>query len=173
MRIVIFGNSGSGKSTMARAIAEEQGIEHMDLDGVAWETPGVRMPLVRSAESIAAFTHANDRWVIEGCYADLLELVISLATEVRFLNPGTEACVVNCRSRPWEPHKYESPEAQEKMLEFLLGWVRDYDVRDDEYSLASHRALFDRFTGTKREYDSLPPLQHHPTPRDPRREESG
>ena len=57
----------------------------------------------------------------------------------------------NNRKRPWEPHKYESPEAQEGMLEGLLTWVEAYYSLEDQWSYAYHRRIFDTFAGTKRE----------------------
>lgn len=156
MRIVIFGNSGAGKSTMAARLAAESGAAHLDLDTLAWlpETPPRRAPIGESAVKIDAFTAAHDAWVIEGCYADLLALVTPRATRMVFLNPGVEACVANCRARPWEPHKYASKEAQDAGLEFLVGWVRAYATREDEFSLRAHRALYDGFTGDKIEVTS-------------------
>ena len=49
----------------------------------------------------------------------------------------------NCRSRPFEPHKYATAAEQDAHLELLLGWVRDYYTRDGDLSLAAHQALFD------------------------------
>ena len=37
MRALVFGNSGSGKSTYARALAARHGLPHLDLDSVVWE----------------------------------------------------------------------------------------------------------------------------------------
>jgi len=118
------------------------------------ETP-VRRVVARSRAEIEKFTAANDGWVIEGAYADLLSLLLDECSELVFLNPGVEACIANCRARPWEPHKYADQESQEGNLAFLIGWVRDYATRDDEYSLRSHRWLFDRFNGVKREFTAL------------------
>jgi adenylate kinase family enzyme len=150
-RIVLFGNSGSGKTTMACQLVQQYDLSHLDLDSLAWSSPGVRRPAEESAHSIREFIDSRAEWVIEGCYGDLLEQVIPFASEVRFLNPGVEACVSNCRMRPWEPQKYHSKEAQDERLDSLLGWVREYETRTDEYSLARHRALFDRFEGPKSE----------------------
>ena len=149
MKIVLIGNSGSGKTTMARALAAEYGLTHLDLDSLAWSTPGVRRPPEESVAEIRAFVAANPRWVMEGCYADLAEAALPYATELRFLNPGVEACVRHCLARPWEPEKYASKADQDEKLQFLIRWVRDYSTRDDEYSLARHRALFDAFPGAK------------------------
>lgn len=156
-RVLIFGNSGSGKSTLAAEQAKQLACPHLDLDTVAWEdgcaTPTRRAP-TQSAELIAPFLANNERWVIEGCYADLLELVIHQCTEVVFLNPGVDACSANCKRRPWEPHKYASPEAQDANLAMLLAWVEQYPERSDEFSLQAHRRLFDQYAGKKREFTS-------------------
>jgi adenylate kinase family enzyme len=151
-RIVLFGNSGSGKTRMARGLARENALAHLDLDSLAWDSPGTRRSMHESARLIRDFLDAHSAWVIEGCYGDLLEQVLPHATEIRFLNPGVEVCLAHCRARPWEPEKYPSKEAQDRMLEFLLEWVRAYEHRTDEYSLARHRKLFESFEGPKTEY---------------------
>jgi hypothetical protein len=107
------------------------------------------------AESVAAleeFMAAHREWVIEGCYGDLVEAALPRCTELRFLNPGVEACVANCRKRPWEPSYCESPEEQQRLLGPLIEFVREYETRGDEYGLARHRRIFEAFGGVKREY---------------------
>jgi len=155
-RYVLFGNSGSGKSTLAIRLAGARGLAHLDLDTLAWlpGMPPLRRAVADSARDIVTFTDANDRWVIEGCYADLVDVSLARCTQVVFLNPGVEACVANARTRPWEPHKYPSPQAQDASLDMLIGWIRDYETREDAFSLAAHRAVFDRFTGDKHELTS-------------------
>jgi len=58
-------------------------------------------------------------------------------------------------TRAWEPHKYASKEAKDANLDMLTDWIRKYESRTDEFSLAAHRALFDGFTGEKIELTSL------------------
>ena len=155
-RYVLLGNSGSGKSTLALRLARGASLPHLDLDTLAWTTasPPRRRPVAESVREISSFMEANDRWVIEGCYSDLLESPLPRCTRLVFLNPGIEACIQNARARPWEPHKYASKEAQDANLEMLLGWIRDYETRRDVFSLAAHRALFDDFAGAKIELTS-------------------
>lgn len=157
---VIMGNSGSGKSTLALALAAEGALAHLDLDTLAWEHTGPirRRPLPESLQEISSFMQKHERWVIEGCYADLLALPLQSCAQLIFMNPGVEACIQNARSRPWEPHKYPSKEAQDANLEMLIGWIRDYETRQDEFSLTSHRRLFEGFGGHKHELRSNPTL---------------
>ena len=155
-RIIIFGNSGSGKSTLAKEYSLKYDIPLLDLDIFAWEStnPPTRKPLNISKNEILQFTDENKNWVIEGCYSDLIRLVISSTSELIFLNPGVEVCIENCKTRPWEPHKYESEQKQNNNLKMLLNWVKEYPTRKDDFSLISHQNLFKSFSGNKIEYNS-------------------
>lgn len=156
-QIVIVGNSGSGKSTLARKLAERSRAAILDLDTIAWEPRQIavrRAPIEMHAD-LDRFCTAHEAWIIEGCYGDLIEHSLARSPELVFVNPGEQACLRNCRARPWEPHKYESPAAQDAQLAFLLGWVSAYYTRDGAMSLAHHRAMFDAYQGPKRELTAL------------------
>lgn len=153
MRFAIVGNSGSGKSTLARALCERFNLPLLELDCIVWEPGQIAVLRDRAAieADLLAFLRQHESWVVEGCYAELIQLVLGASPELIFLNPGEDACVENCRRRPWEPHKYATPEAQGNMLVNLMAWVRDYYRRDDEWSLLAHRRVFDAYAGMKRE----------------------
>jgi adenylate kinase family enzyme len=154
MKVLVFGNSGSGKSTYARALAAGDGLTHLDLDSIVWE-PG-KIAVQRSTESVIAalqtFMDSHGAWVIEGCYSELIRAASIHCTLMVFLNPGVEACLANNAVRPWEPHKYASPEDQDGMLSKLQEWVAGYYERDDAWSYQTHREIFDAFTGAKVEH---------------------
>lgn len=158
MRILIFGNSGSGKSTLARALSVRGGCAHLDLDTIVWEPGRIAepRPIRQVRDDLDAFLARHDAWVIEGCYGELVAHAAHACTELVFLNPGREACLANNRRRPWEPHKYDSPEKQDAMLDNLQAWVAGYYERDDAWSYAAHRRLFDAHDGTKTEYTAMP-----------------
>lgn len=153
-RFLIYGNSGSGKSTLAKGYAHLLNLEHLDLDTISWDSPGIRKEIPESANELRAFMGTHQSWVIEGCYSSLIQEAAIHATKLIFLNPGVEECQKNCKARPWEPHKYESEEDQNKNLEMLLRWVADYDHRKDECSLQAHRELFESYGGFKCELTS-------------------
>lgn len=157
MRILVFGNSGSGKSHHARAIATRHGLAHLDLDTIVWE-PG-RIAVPRAPQDVQSdllqWFADHPAWIAEGAYGDLIETALPHCSELVFMNPGKEACLLNNACRPWEPHKYASPEAQRSMLPMLTGWVAEYYQRDGPCSYAWHRRVFDAYQGNKREVLSL------------------
>lgn len=80
-RILIFGNSGSDKSTLAKALCAGHELAHLDLDSLAWEnsSPPARKSMSESVKVIQAFLVSNKAWVIEWCYSDLLGLAANAA----------------------------------------------------------------------------------------------
>lgn len=159
-KILIFGNSGSGKSTLAKELCDQFELAHLDLDILAWRTTTapaelpIRAPIEESNSAIIDFIQSNKEWVIEGCYTDLLECSATFANEIVFMNLPIEACILNARKRPWEPHKYQSKEAQDENLELLLKWIAHYDQRTDTFSKQSHQRFYDSFLGKKTRYES-------------------
>lgn len=151
-KIVIFGNSSSGKSTLAKKVSSESKLAHLDLDTIAWEesvTPK-RMKIEESKIMIEEFINSSkEGWVIEGCYSDLINLVLDESSEIIFMNLPIELCISNARNRPWEPHKYKSKEAQDENLEMLIGWISDYDKRDDTFSKLAHEEIFTNYNKKK------------------------
>jgi len=153
MRVLVFGNSGSGKSTFARRLSAQHNLKELDLDHVVWsKTEFAKFrPDEEIIRELDAFVAANSSWVVEGCYGRWMEHLQSHCTEMVFLNPGEAACLANCRARPWEPKKYPTQTEQDARLVFLLDWVRGYYSRTDDLSLQAHRRLFESFNGTKQE----------------------
>ena len=151
-RIIVFGNSASGKSTLAKKLSLIHSLAHLDLDTLAWQE-NTKSPTRRDVnESLAlmnAFTQEHEEWVIEGCYGDLLGLIKDQANEAYFLDLPVALCVENAKKRPWEPHKYDSKQAQDANLSMLIDWIKAYDTRDDSFSNQAHQALYDDFTGEK------------------------
>ena len=150
-KILIFGNSGSGKSTLAKELCNSYKLAHLDLDTLAWKptSPPKRKPLIESNHEIYSFSNSNSGWVIEGCYSDLLEMAVPKYDEIIFMNLPVETCIANAKSRPWEPHKYESKESQDANLEMLIDWIAQYSERVDTVSEVAHNELYEKYSGKK------------------------
>ncbi len=159
-KIIVFGNSGSGKSTLAKQLQVSQQLPHLDLDTLAWldTKPPSRRPLSQSTAEIVRFITANNTWVIEGCYADLLAFAATQADHAIFMNLPIEQCQENAKNRPWEPHKYGSKAEQDANLSMLLDWIAAYTERQDEFSYPAHVALYQAFKGSKRQITENQPL---------------
>jgi adenylate kinase family enzyme len=155
-RILVYGNSGTGKTTFARRKAEALKLAYLDLDNVAWASPAVRENEQTSLDAIKQFIFENSEWVIEGCYGKIIQALLEECTELHFMNPGIEVSLRNNSSRDWEPHKYASMAQQEAQFEKLQQWVAEYEKRDDEFSYEFHRMIFSGFGGKKFEYQTLP-----------------
>lgn len=161
MRVILLGNAGAGKTTLARKLLAKEPAALLALDEVAFAEGPQRRPLAESVAAVRQFIARNDSWVIEGCYADIIEAILADCDELIFLDPGVEACVAHCRARPWEPEKFSSRQEQDAHLETLIEWVRSYEVRADEYGRRAHQALYDAFAGYKREFKD--PCQYQAT----------
>jgi adenylate kinase family enzyme len=150
--ILIFGNSASGKLTLAKKLCRTSGLAHLDLDLLAWQpsSPPQRMPVEASAIKIHEFMGSHKDWVIEGCYTDLLEIAAPHSTDMIFMQLPVEACIENAKRRPWKPHKYQTAQAQDANLQMLLEWIAEYPSSTDTFSQSSHLALYQQYTGQKR-----------------------
>jgi adenylate kinase family enzyme len=160
MRVTILGNSGSGKSSLARALVGATGCRVLDLDAVAWEprSEAVLRPVEDAQAAVLDFCRHEGDWVVEGCYANLVATTLVFKPKLLFLNPGLQACLANCRARPWEPHKFASAQEQQANLQPLLSWVADYYTREGDLSLRAHSDCFAQYTGPKLELKALPSL---------------
>lgn len=151
MRIAILGNSGAGKSTLAQGLAAVHQAPVLDLDTVYWvpDQIAVRRDPAAARADVHAYFDQHPDGILEGCYADLVRESLAARPVLLFLDPDVATCIAHCRARPWEPHKYPSPEAQDARLEALLDWVRAYPDRLGELGRAAHLSCFQRYDGPK------------------------
>jgi adenylate kinase family enzyme len=65
MRIVVIGNSGGGKSALARQLATTLRVPLVEIDAVLW-LPGRQLAPAEAYDSEHARLIEEDRWIIEG-----------------------------------------------------------------------------------------------------------
>jgi adenylate kinase family enzyme len=84
-RIVVIGTTGSGKTTLARRLAQRFECPHVELDALHWEPGWQEAPLdVFRARVSQALT--GDRWVVDGNYSKVRDLVWSRANTLVWLD---------------------------------------------------------------------------------------
>lgn len=84
-RIAIVGTTGSGKTTLARRIAQRLQISHIELDAFYWEPNWTAaLPPVFRDQVTKALN--GDRWVADGNYSAVRDIVWSQADTVVFLD---------------------------------------------------------------------------------------
>jgi adenylate kinase family enzyme len=84
-RIAVVGTTGSGKTTLARAISRQLHIPHVELDALFWEADWVEAkPLVFRERVTRALE--GDRWVVDGNYSVVRDVIWSRADTVVWLD---------------------------------------------------------------------------------------
>lgn len=87
MRFIIVGTSGSGKSTLAEALASELAIPRIELDALHWLPNWVERDDEGFRQLVAEAT-AGDRWVVDGNYSVVRDILWPRATDIVWLNMG-------------------------------------------------------------------------------------
>lgn len=72
-RIVIIGNTGSGKTMLGKRLSEKSGIGVVDLDNLHW-LPGWQARDRDDMRRLVADVAARDRWIISGNYSRMQDL---------------------------------------------------------------------------------------------------
>lgn len=87
MRFVVVGTSGAGKSTFSSALAAAAGCPYIELDRLYWGPDWTAVPPEQFENAVRAAT-AGDRWVADGNYSAVRDVLWSRATHVIWLNFG-------------------------------------------------------------------------------------
>jgi adenylate kinase family enzyme len=140
-RVVVVGDSGSGKSTVAARLAGMLGLEHIELDALfhlpAWREPDAGVFRERVRAAIAPF----DRWVVSGNYLSRQQDVTwPLARTVVWLDLPLRVTVPRTLARSWR--RWRTHELLwETNYESFWPHLRLWDERESlvAYTLRHHR----------------------------------
>ncbi len=77
-RVWVVGPCGSGKSTVARALASRLGVEATNLDDLHWRPGWIEAPPEETARRVAAVA-ARPSWVIDGNYSRIRRALMARA----------------------------------------------------------------------------------------------
>jgi adenylate kinase family enzyme len=85
-RISVVGNTGSGKTTVAEAVASDLGLRCLELDSVFHRPDWQPLDTEEFRRIVAEFT-AAEAWVVDGNYPAVSDIVWSRADTVVWLDP--------------------------------------------------------------------------------------
>ncbi|MBO1075179.1 AAA family ATPase [Roseomonas marmotae] len=85
MRIVVIGISGAGKTSLARQLAQEMQVPHIELDALYWE-PGWTAAAPAAFTARAESASAGPAWVADGNYRVVRPLLWARATHLVWLD---------------------------------------------------------------------------------------
>jgi adenylate kinase family enzyme len=96
-RVLVIGNSGSGKSTFARALGARTGLPVTHIDQIFWEPGWVQAPNDRYFARLEAVL-ARDAWIIDGTNSSTFDRRLPRADTIIWLKRSRVAC---CRRIAW------------------------------------------------------------------------
>ena len=85
MRAIVIGTSGTGKTTFARQLAQAVGAPHTEMDALHWGPDWTPHPLAQFRAAVDAAS-AGARWVIDGNYTAVRDLLWPRATHIVWLD---------------------------------------------------------------------------------------
>jgi adenylate kinase family enzyme len=147
-RVVIIGNSGSGKSHLAAQIAAKDNRLVIALDELFWLPGGhnQKRPAGEVRTQIARLRN-EECWVVEGVFGDLARAFLERAELLIWLDMDWETCRSSLTSRGSESSKQLDPDAAEVAFEKLPIWASEYWNRTTPSSHSGHHDLVGGFTG--------------------------
>jgi adenylate kinase family enzyme len=84
-RVSVVGNSGSGKTTLGAALGRAMGVPHLELDSVFHQPNWEPLDRDEFRRRVSEFV-AADRWVIDGNYSSVRDLIWARADTVVWLD---------------------------------------------------------------------------------------
>ena len=149
-RTVIIGNSGSGKSYLAKSLSTIYSTPIIHLDQLFWLPGGFNEKRPKDEIKSEIERKRNETsWIIEGVFGELAEMFLSRAQLLIFLDMDWSVCREGLLVRGSESSKQLDAAKSEENFKELLLWAGQYWTRTNLCSHSGHLRLFSNFAGHK------------------------
>lgn len=140
-RLHVMGASGTGTTTLGRALADYWSVPHADTDDYFWlptDPPyAVKRPEAERLKLMKRVFVPREAWVLSGSMLRWGESIVAGCDAVVFLSLETEERMRRLRAR--ERIRQEHGGVDERALEAFYTWARSYDDPDfDGRSRVAH-----------------------------------
>jgi adenylate kinase family enzyme len=154
-RTVIIGNSGSGKSSLAKSLSTIYSPPVIHLDQLFWMPGGFneKRPYDEIKNAIER-KRVETSWIVEGVFGEFAEMFLPQAQALVFLDMGWPVCHAGLLARGSESSKQLEAATAEENFKKLLSWAEQYWTRTNLCSHSGHLQLFTNFTGLKFKFTS-------------------
>ncbi len=153
-RIGVIGSTSSGKSTLAKRLADQYGYDFIELDALHWEPKWQEAPLETFRERVRNNLRQSPGWVVAGNYHVVRDLIWSQAEAIIWLDYSLPRIFWRLTRRTFT-RWWTQEELWNGNREPL---VRHFMVWSDE---SLYRWLFKTYWRRKREYPELLALPEH------------
>lgn len=151
LRIHILGASGSGTTTLGKALANQLIIQHLDTDDFYWEQSDIQFSIKRPVADRLKLIYEQidllNSWLISGSFCSWGDPLLPLITHVIFLQTPAktreERLILREQTR-YGSDILESECPQGKISRDFLQWANRYDSASlEQRSLETHMQWLD------------------------------
>ncbi len=145
-RIIIIGSAGSGKSYLAKKIAEATGYPLIHLDNEFWKPGWIETPRDEWIEKQKKLIDC-EKWIIEGNYDSTLEMRFKACDAVIFLDINRFVCIYGAIKRHGRKRSdlpdYCAEKYNKDFFDFLK-WIWNFPKRSRNKIFELHEQYSDK-----------------------------
>lgn len=149
-RIIIIGNSGSGKTWLGNILSHRKEIPLFHMDAIRWDNNGyeIRRSLTDINKDLEAIKK-KDQWILEGVFGKMAQGCLPFSTKLIWLDLPWEDCKQNLLFRGPQFDDFLNPLEKEEALTQLIKWASEHESRNDANSWNFFKGLYNDFTNEK------------------------
>ena len=131
-RVLVIGTGGSGKTTVARRLAQRTGLPLIHLDALYWRSGWQPTPADEWRATVQSLI-SRDAWIIDGNYGGTLDVRLAACDTVVFLDLPRLVCLWRVLKRQVRHLGQVRPElapgCRERLTWEFIWWIWTYPSR--------------------------------------------